>query len=260
MNSPSHGVPDARPLVCFVHGLEGTPQGAKVIGMRAQGLHVMAPNMHMSLWNVRRKNAAVRSILRLPEVRALGVAGVLSAAISRHTRSILPLVGWGALTTGWALMSKRELSRRGLASSFEVCLELVARDIQARQPDVIVGSSWGGAVCMELVRQGRLHTPMILLAPAYRKVGEHLGWTDIAHREAQIRSKMARMDVEIFHDPADDVIPFAHSHDFVAGTAVKLYGLSAGGHSLLGLIEDGSLVRSIHGLHRGHEVMTPLQG
>ena len=51
------------PHVLFSHGLESGPHGYKVREMRAQGLAVTAPDMHMSLFNVLQKNSLVRSLL-----------------------------------------------------------------------------------------------------------------------------------------------------------------------------------------------------
>ncbi len=240
------GSPD--PFVCFVHGLEGTPQGAKVVGMRAQGLEVMAPDMHMSVWNVRRKNSAVRSMLRLPEVRALGIAGFACGVLSVRKQSAWPLAAWGLGVGAFGLARKDQLARRGLARSFDVSLDIVARDVLDAKPDVIVGSSWGGAVCMELVRRGVIDAPLILLAPAYRKIGEYLGWGDVQTREAELRACLEQMHVEIFHDPTDDVVPFQHSRDLVRGTRLTLHEVHAGGHSLLGLIDDGLLSRTIRAI------------
>ena len=45
-----------------------------------------------------------------------------------------------------------------------------SKAIQSFSPEVIVGSSWGGAVAVELIRRGIWRGPTLLLAPAYYKV------------------------------------------------------------------------------------------
>ena len=59
------------PRVMFIHGLEGHPEGSKVVKLRAQGFEVHAADMHMSLWQLGKRNSIARNILhlRLPSRR-----------------------------------------------------------------------------------------------------------------------------------------------------------------------------------------------
>jgi hypothetical protein len=65
------------------------------------------------------------------------------------------------------------------------------------RPDVIVGSSRGGAVAMNLDAGS---TPLILLCPAWKR------WGTV---------KRARPGTVILHSEADDVIPIAESRELV---------------------------------------------
>ena len=49
---------------------------------------------------------------------------------------------------------------------FEACVELHARTLERFRPDVVVGSSFGGAVVVELLRRRLWRGPTLLLAPA----------------------------------------------------------------------------------------------
>src|SRR3954462_12443793 len=64
-------------------------------------------------------------------------------------------------------------------------------------PDVIVGSSRGGAVAMNLDAGS---TPLVLLCPAWKR------WGTV---------KRARPGTVIIHSEADDVIPIAESRELV---------------------------------------------
>src|SRR4051812_15274989 len=63
------------------------------------------------------------------------------------------------------------------------------------RPDVIIGSSRGGAVAMKL-DSGT--TPLVLLCPAWRRWGT---------------AKMVKPGTVILHSEADDVIPIAESRE-----------------------------------------------
>ena len=54
---------------------------------------------------------------------------------------------------------------------FAACVEQQARELERFQPDVLVGSSFGGAVALALLQQQRWSGPTLLLAPAARALG-----------------------------------------------------------------------------------------
>lgn len=51
-------------------------------------------------------------------------------------------------------------------SDFEACVALHAETVKRFRPDVLVGSSFGGAVAVELLRRGLFGGPTLLLAQA----------------------------------------------------------------------------------------------
>ncbi|MGE0758633.1 MAG: hypothetical protein AB7O38_16520 [Pirellulaceae bacterium] len=71
-------------------------------------------------------------------------------------------------------------------------------DYDRHQPDVIVGSSRGGAVAMNIDSRD---TPLVLLCPAWKNWGT--------------ATKLKPNSV-ILHSRADDVIPFSDSEELVA--------------------------------------------
>lgn len=78
---------------------------------------------------------------------------------------------------------------------FEEAVKIAQAEYNRHRPDVIVGSSRGGAVAMNL-ESG--NTPLVLLCPAWRKYGT---------------AKKVRPNTRILHSRADDVVPFADSEE-----------------------------------------------
>jgi hypothetical protein len=70
------------------------------------------------------------------------------------------------------------------------------------QPDVIVGSSRGGAVAMNIESKD---TPLVLLCPAWKNWGT---------------ATKLKPNSEILHSRQDDVIPFADSEELVANSGL----------------------------------------
>ncbi len=81
---------------------------------------------------------------------------------------------------------------------FDAALRTAQSEYDLYSPDVIVGSSRGGAVALN-IRSG--NTPLVLLCPAWKR------WGSVT------RLKSNSM---ILHSRLDDVIPFANSEELVA--------------------------------------------
>lgn len=80
---------------------------------------------------------------------------------------------------------------------FDAARRTAQNEFDRHQPDVIVGSSRGGAVAMNL-NSG--DTPLVLLCPAWKKHGS---------------AKTTKASTTILHSRADDVVPFADSEELV---------------------------------------------
>jgi quercetin dioxygenase-like cupin family protein len=79
--------------------------------------------------------------------------------------------------------------------SFEQALATAQAEFDRFQPQVVVGSSRGGAVALNL-RSGA--TPLVLLCPAWRRWGS---------------ARTAKPGTRILHCRQDDVVPFADSEE-----------------------------------------------
>jgi len=80
---------------------------------------------------------------------------------------------------------------------FDAALRTAQAAFDQHQPDVIVGSSRGGAIAMKLAKG---QTPLVLLCPAWRKFGI---------------AKTVKPVTIILHSRADDVVPFTDSEELV---------------------------------------------
>ena len=81
---------------------------------------------------------------------------------------------------------------------FEACVRQIAAAIDAFHPDVVVGSSFGGAVAVALLQRGRWRGPTLLLAPAVVELG--------------LPPRLPEgVPVTIVHGTRDEVVPIAGS-------------------------------------------------
>ena len=115
-------------------------------------------------------------------------------------------------------------------STFPAAVEGGRNALLELEPDVVIGSSFGGAVAVRLLNEGAWAGPTVLIAPAQGRVGSD------AALPADAR-------VIILHGDADDIVPIAHSRALVegAGPGVELREIAGGDHRLNRILEDGTL-------------------
>jgi len=83
---------------------------------------------------------------------------------------------------------------------FEKAVETAQAEFDQHQPDVIVGSSRGGAVAMNI---NSSDTPLVLLCPAWKRWG---------------KAKTVNPNTTILHSRQDDVVPFENSEELIANS------------------------------------------
>jgi predicted alpha/beta hydrolase family esterase len=231
------------PRILFIHGLESRANGSKTVSLRQQGFDVRAYEMHMGVTQLSRRNSVLRSALRLPEVLFVGGSlsmGLLTSWRSSSSRSAL---GGALIGAGWLYTRRSAIMSQALRKSLEACVEIQRDAITREQPDIVVGSSWGGAVAVELMRAGIWRGPTVLLAPAVHRVAAraNTGHGDDVARQLATRSAKTI----IFHDPDDDTVPFQDSEALARLGNLELRSVNAGGHRLMELLHSGELAQAL---------------
>ena len=88
-------------------------------------------------------------------------------------------------------------------NDFDAAVRTAPADYDQHQPDVIVGSSRGGAVALNINSRD---TPMVLLCPAWKK------WGAVSN---------LKPNSLILHSRKDDVIPFKDSEELVVNSGLS---------------------------------------
>jgi hypothetical protein len=122
-------------------------------------------------------------------------------------------------------------------SNFEACVAQQAEAIRRFQPDVVVGSSFGGAVAVALLQREAWNGPTLLLAQAAQRLGVR-GRLPVGAR------------VWMVHARGDDVVPIADSRHLArSGTPgwVRLVEVDDD-HALHDFVASGKLVETVEAL------------
>lgn len=90
---------------------------------------------------------------------------------------------------------------------FEAAILAAQAEYDRQRPDVIVGSSRGGAVALNIHSDD---VPLVLLCPAWKRWGS---------------ARASKPNTMILHSRADDVIPFADSEELVKNSGLPASAL-----------------------------------
>ena len=124
-----------------------------------------------------------------------------------QTMRILFLHGWtsrpGGLKPSYLAQHGHQVLNPALPDDdFDEAVRIAQAEFDEHQPDVVVGSSRGGAVAMK-VDAGDV--PLVLLCPAWK------GWGS---------ATTVKAGTTILHSPVDDIVPFADSQELIRNSGL----------------------------------------
>jgi alpha-beta hydrolase superfamily lysophospholipase len=125
---------------------------------------------------------------------------------------ILFLHGWnsrpGGVKPSYLMRHSHEVLNPSLPDEdFDEAVRIAQAEYDRGRPDVVVGSSRGGGVAMNIDIGD---TPLVLLCPAWKRWGE---------------AQTVKQNTTILHSRADDVVPFADSEELVRKSGLPLTAL-----------------------------------
>jgi ADP-ribose pyrophosphatase YjhB (NUDIX family) len=125
--------------------------------------------------------------------------------------TILFLHGWRSVPGGvkptFLAQHGHEVANPKLPEGFEGAVRIAQAEFDRHQPAVVVGSSLGGAVAMN-IDSGDAH--LVLLCPAWKRHGT---------------AKTVKPGTVVLHSRADDVVPFADSEELVGNSGLPASAL-----------------------------------
>ena len=125
---------------------------------------------------------------------------------------ILFFHGWqsvpgGVKPTYLAQHGHEVINPKLLDEDFAEAVRIAQQEFDKHRPDVVVGSSRGGAVAMN-INSGE--AKLVLLCPAWKRHGT---------------AKTVKPSTVILHSRADDVVPFADSEELVKNSGLPISAL-----------------------------------
>lgn len=214
----------ARPRALLLHGLESGPQGRKARLLAEAGFEVVAPEMPCGR----------RAMMRDPVFAvAIGLAVSLPLLGGATLGAWGVALGLGLLPPGYTVL-RATLLRRAVRAS----LRIQRAALRAQPFDLLMGSSYGGAIGLLLLQSGDWTGPSLLLCPAWRLVAKKSFDSPPPPLSALPAAVSAR--TLVVHGRTDETVPYADSEALVEGSAATLLSVEDG-HRLDEAVQIGSL-------------------
>lgn len=125
--------------------------------------------------------------------------------------------GAGLVAVAAVALGTPRLKSAWFERAFERSIAVQVAMLHAHPIDVIVGSSFGGAVSLALIQRGKWNGPAVLLCPAHRLVAK-AGRVATPPPLVALPASGSRR-VVVVHGAADETVPFDDSEALVAGSA-----------------------------------------
>ena len=243
--------PKARPLrIVYLHGLEtdlrrpDLPGNTKLSLLRGEhGERLVAPDLATGRHNWDRRNSVLRCFFRLP---ALRLAALLASALFAALLPATSAFAAAALSlSAFLAASQFFLVPAAVEASVSASLKIAEEAIVAERPELLIGSSWGGALACLAVQRGSYAGPVLLLAPGGAQIARRCPSNSKLRKllEAPLPSHARGVCV---HGTRDGTVPVGDSEQLCrASPRVVLQRKSQDTHALRSLLRAGVLSRLV---------------
>ena len=79
-------------------------------------------------------------------------------------------------------MKRKAILGSCINESLDSCTEIISQEVERYKPDLVIGSSWGGAVACQLIKKKIWGGPTLILCPAYLRIKKYTEENEQAYR------------------------------------------------------------------------------
>eukprot|EP01084_Bolivina_argentea_P275537 469931_1 len=231
--------------ILFIHGLNSGPFGNKVVPLR-KDFDVCALDMKMSMKDITRINSVYCNVFKQ---QILPILLCIIITIYNTLFGVTIII----LYLSFAYIYKDLILSKAWQSSMNACIEIQKTAIIQYKPDLLIGSSWGGAVTVEIIKREIWNGPCILLCPSYYKHYQRMYGIQKSDEYKQnilenafclnLKENKNNKKYLIVHGQRDKCVPLRHS------TLLRKYNINnfnlkqvkRGNHLLSKFTESGEL-------------------
>lgn len=201
--------------ILFLHGLEAGLNGNKSLYLRKVFKNnCITPDFQVSKFKFWLKNSFILNILKNWKFLSISLLIFLIILLT----SILTKYFYIALSLGiflyivFIFLIRKDLIREAVSKSFENNIKTAENEIKKHNPEIIISSSWGGAVLIALIERGIWKGNSLLIAPAFYSVNKVI----LKDKEKAYDFKFNKIKefngkIIVYHSKKDEIIPYKDS-------------------------------------------------
>jgi len=205
--------------ILFLHGLESGLNGDKCIYLQKTFSKCICPDLQVSKFKIYLKNSFLRNIVLNPYFLSASSAFFLFSYLVYSKLGVITGLFVSLISLVPILkLSKGYILRNAVKKSLEKNIELAYSNIVKYEPKVIIGSSWGGCVLINLIQRGLWKGHSILIAPAFYEVNKIIfnNQKEKIKEFRLIEANNLKGKIIVYHSVDDEVIPYEDSQ-FLCG-------------------------------------------
>lgn len=214
--------------ILFIHGLEAGLNGEKGVYLRKTFQNCICPDLQVSKFKLYLKNSFIRNLLTNPLFLGEISSFLFFSYLIYYKFGLFPSIFISLITfVPMIILSKKYLIRNAVKKSLENNIDIAYSNIVKHEPKVLIGSSWGGSVVLNLIQRGLWNGHTILIAPAFYAVNK------VVYNNEKSKIKEFRLSevknlngkIIIYHSIDDEVIHYEDS-EYLCGISRNYKELS----------------------------------
>jgi hypothetical protein len=161
--------------ILFLHGLEAGLNGNKSQYLKNIFKNdCITPDLEVSIYKIWLKNSFIRNILKNKRIHfILFFIMILVKLISNFTKLyflsfLIGIIFFIILI----ILNKNYLISEAVKVSMENNIKIAEDEIKKHNPEIIIGSSWGGGIIINLIKKGIWKGNSLIIAPAYYSINK----------------------------------------------------------------------------------------
>ena len=200
--------------ILFLHGLEAGINGEKGLFLRKNFKNCIYPDLEVSIYKIHKANSILRLILLNPIfICLISALTIFCYYICTKIGLIVGIPINVLLFVISLLLTKKFFIRKAVDIAMDNNIYVAYREIIKYNPKVLIGSSWGGAVALTLIKRGLWTGHTIVLAPAFYAVNKII-YNNMTDKIMEFQLKNLKGyggKIIVYHSLLDNVIPFRDS-------------------------------------------------
>jgi predicted alpha/beta hydrolase family esterase len=207
--------------ILFLHGLEAGLHGTKSRYLKKIFKNdCITPDLQISKFKIWLKNSFIRNILKNKRFLFILISIILTCLTIANLTKLYSLGLFIGIISFIILIifNKKYLISEAVKLSMDNNIKIAEDEIKKHNPEIIIGSSWGGALLVNLIKRGIWKGNSLIIAPAFYTINKVIYGNnsennifDFNFSKIKINDFDTNAKIIVYHSKEDEVISYKES-------------------------------------------------